>query len=412
MGDRQAAREKNTSSESNMRLAKRLFALSGSDGFERILSGVFQRRKVGKTVLPLHAGELDFNTPDVIVESAIEALRQHQTRYTPAAGIPLLRERIATHVASTRNIPVTADNVVVAPGAKPLIHFALLALCEPGDEVLYFSPAYPIYCSLIRFVGATPIGVPFDIGNGQIDLSLVEQNITPRTRAIIVNSPNNPTGSMLAPGALIGLAEIAKAHDLFVISDEIYSRITYTKAFRSIASLDGMPERTLIIDGFSKTFAMTGWRLGYGVMPVGLAQHFSALMLNTLSCNVAFTQYAAITALDSDTRIVDNMVESLCRRRDMVVSSLNNIPGVSCSVPDGAFYAFADVRSLGMPSLEIALALLDDYGVAVYPGSAFGGEGEGHIRLSFACSSEELRDAIERIAGFVELRLRGGFKEL
>jgi aspartate/methionine/tyrosine aminotransferase len=290
----------------------------------------------------------------------------------------------------------------VAPGAKPVVYFALLMLTEPGDDVLYLSPAYPIYRSLARFLGVNPVAVPMRIAGGAagIDIDALEAAVTPRTRAIILNSPSNPTGAVLSAETLAEIAAIVERHDLAVISDEIYSEMVYGTTFASIASIPGMLERTVLVDGYSKTFAMTGWRLGYGVMPSEIADHFSKLMTNTLSCNVAFTQRAAIAALEMPPAVVQDMIAALRARRDLFVDGLDGIPGVACARPQGAFYAFADFRELGVDSASASLALLRDHGVAAYPGTAFGRDYDGFVRFSFGGRPDILREALHEIRAY------------
>jgi aspartate/methionine/tyrosine aminotransferase len=373
-----------------------------SEGFEAVLRLVAQRRSRGERVLPLHAGEPDFPTPEPIVRAAHEALDDGDTRYTPAVGKPELRSAIAAHVRRTRNVEVGPEHVVVAPGAKPVVYFALLMLTEPGDDVLYLSPAYPIYRSLARFLGVNPVAVPMRIADGAagIDIDALEAAVTPRTRAIILNSPSNPTGAVLSAETLAEIAAIVERHDLAVISDEIYSEMVYGTTFASIASIPGMLERTVLVDGYSKTFAMTGWRLGYGVMPSEIADHFSKLMTNTLSCNVAFTQRAAIAALEMPPAVVQDMIAALRARRDLFVDGLDGIPGVACARPQGAFYAFADFRELGVDSASASLALLRDHGVAAYPGTAFGRDYDGFVRFSFGGRPDILREALHEIRAY------------
>jgi aspartate aminotransferase len=378
-----------------------------SEGFEAILDLVAERRRVGARVLPLHAGEPDFHTPEPIVAATKRALDDHDTRYTPAAGKPELRAAIAAHVARTRGIEVAPANVVVAPGAKPLVYFALLALTEPGDEMLYLAPAYPIYRSLARFLGLRPVAVPVAldrVSEGTIDLAALEAAVTPRTRVLILNSPSNPTGAVLTAETLAAIADVARRRDLVVVSDEIYSEMAYERPFASIASLPGMAERTVLIDGYSKTFAMTGWRLGYGVMPRELARHLATLMTNTLSCNVAFTQAGAVAALTLPPDVVAGMTAELRARRDLFVDGLNRIPGISCPRPGGAFYAFADLRGLGLGSMDAATALLREHGVAAYPGTAFGADYDGYVRFSFGGGQAVLREALVEIEAFARAR--------
>ncbi len=380
-----------------MRFATRLQRL-GAEGFDAVLTQVARRRAAGQEVLALHAGEPDFASPRHVVRAAAERLRAGDTHYAPTAGLPALREAVANEVAKTRNIPVSPEQVVIVPGAKPMIYFALLALCEDGDEVIYPDPSYPIYESLIRFVGATPVPLQVTIESGfAFDVDRLRALVTPRTRMIVLNSPSNPTGGVLPMPVLEGVARVCEEHDIVVLSDEIYSRIVYDGDAPSIASVSGMAERTVIVDGFSKTYAMTGWRLGYGVMAVPLARQVGRLILSTLSATATFIQPAGIEALRGSQDDVDAMVAAFRRRRDLMVAGLNEIPGFRCLKPQGAFYAFPQVASLGVPSTAMAEVLLNESGVATYPGRAFGPGGEGFIRLSFAASERVIAEGLRRI---------------
>ena len=374
-----------------------------SEGFGTILAKVAKRRRQGATVLPLHAGELDFDTPMSIVGAAKEALDRGDTRYTPAAGKPHLREAIAAYLSRTRGVPVNADQVVVTPGAKPMVFMALQALVEAGDEVVDFSPAYPIYCFLVRFMGAVPVPVALDPHASLVaDVDALHAAVTDRTRLIIVNTPANPTGAVFMRTALDAIAEVALERDVTVLVDEIYSRIIYEGRFESVLAIEGMEDRCIIVDGFSKTFCMTGWRLGYGVMRSDLAARMATYMTNTLSCNVAFSQEAAVAALALEDAAIDEMVAVLARRRELVVSGLRRIPGVRCALPAGAFYVLADLTELGLSSASLAQMLLDEHGIATYPGSAFGPELEGYLRLSFGAPDGVLEQALEGIAELVD----------
>jgi aspartate aminotransferase len=371
----------------------------GGQGMGDVLAQVGQLRAQGKRIISLHAGEPDFDTPGEIVETAIAALRSGQTHYTPALGIPVLRQAIAEEVSRTRRIPVDPEQVIVVPGAKPMIYFAVLALCQPGDEVICPDPGYPFYASLARFVGAKPVSLPMTMETGfSFDADCLRDLVTPRTRLIVLNSPSNPTGNVLERSDLEAVAEVALTRDIFVLSDEIYSRIVYDSPFQSIASIPGMAEHTIIVDGFSKTYAMTGWRLGYGVMPRELVPHIFKLILNTLSCTAAFSQSAGVEALRGSQEAVHRMVRIFLRRRGQMVEGLNRIPGLVCLEPKGAFYAFPKVNDVGMSSLQLTHYLLTEAGVATYPGSAFGSHGEGFLRLSFACSEQDIDEGLRRIA--------------
>ena len=352
----------------------------------------------GREIIHLEIGEPDFDTPAHIKAAAVRALDEGYTHYTPAAGIPALREAIADYIRRTRGIPVGPENVVVVPGGKPIMFFAILALVEEGDEVIYPNPGFPIYESMIRFVGGRPVPLRLRMENEfRVDVEELARLITPRTRMLILNSPANPTGGVLTREDLAAIAELCLEHDLVVLSDEIYSRILYEGEHISIASFPGMRERTIILDGFSKTYAMTGWRLGYGVMPEPLAEAVTRLMINSNSCTAAFTQIAGIAALPGPQDEVDRMVAAFRERREVIVEGLNRIPGFRCLKPKGAFYAFPNIEGTGMSSRELAAYLLEEAGVAVLSGTAFGEYGEGFLRLSFANSVENIHKALERI---------------
>jgi len=352
----------------------------------------------GRDIIHLEIGEPDFDTPRNIIDAAIKALNDGYTHYTPSAGFIQLRQTIAEYISKTRNIDVGPENVVVVPGGKPIIFFSILALCEEGDEVIYPNPGYPIYESMINFVGATPVPIRLRMEkNFSFDIDEFRSLISPRTKMIVINSPQNPTGGILTREDLEAIAEVAIENDIMVLSDEIYSRIIYDGEFQSIASLPGMKEHTILLDGFSKTYAMTGWRLGYGVMPEWLAEHITRLMTNSNSCAAAFTQIAGIEALTGPQDEVDKMVQAFRERRDLIVERLNKIPGFKCLKPSGAFYVFPNIEGTGMKSKEMADYLLYEGGVAVLPGTSFGEYGEGFIRLSYANSLENISKALDRI---------------
>jgi aspartate aminotransferase len=380
-----------------MDVAERMGRLGTESAFE-VLARARALEREGKTVVHLEIGEPDFDTPPHIKEAAKRALDAGATHYGPSAGLPELREAIARHIGETRGIPVGADEVVVTPGAKPIMFFAILALVNRGDEVVYPNPGFPIYESCINFVGGVPVPIPLleETGFG-LDLDQLERRVSAKTKLLIVNSPENPTGGVLTPDAIGRIAELARHYRIPVLSDEIYRRFLYEGQFASIASLPGMKAQTIILDGFSKSYAMTGWRLGYGVMPPPLAEHMTRLMTNSVSCTPTFVQQAGIAALQGDDTPVRTMVEEFRRRRDLIVDGLNRLPGVSCTRPRGAFYVFPNVKALGRPSKEIAQHLLDDGGVAVLWGTAFGEFGEGYLRLSYAASREDLERALERM---------------
>ena len=380
-----------------MNYAKRMSRLGTETAFE-VLAAAKILEAEGRPIIHLEIGEPDFDTPANIVEAGIKALRDGWHHYTPAVGIKELREVIAEEISRTRDIDASPDEVVVTPGAKPIIFFSLQALVGPGDEVIYPNPGFPIYESVIRFVGAKPVPVALkEELDFRMDIANLIGAISPRTRMIILNSPNNPTGSVLTKEDLETLAEICQERDLTILSDEVYNRMIYEGEHASIASLPGMRKKTIILDGFSKTYAMTGWRLGYGVMESALAEQIGKLMINSNSCTAAFTQVAGIEAIRGDQTESEQMIEIFRKRRDRVVELLNRVDGISCRSPKGAFYVFPNVKELGRPALEIQKALLQEASVALLSGTAFGSYGEGYLRLSYATSMEKLEEGIERI---------------
>ena len=384
-----------------MKLAQRMSRLGTETAFE-VLAKAKALEAQGREIIHLEIGEPDFNTPANVVEAGIAGLRNGQTHYTPAAGVLPLRQTIADEVAKTRGIPVHPDQVVVVPGGKPIMFYAMLALCEAGDEVIYPNPGFPIYESMIRFSGATAVPIPLRMENDfGLDVAELRSLITDRTRLIILNSPANPTGGVLSSADLAQVAETALERGIPVLSDEIYCRILYEGEFASIASVPGMAEQTIILDGFSKTYAMTGWRLGYGVMPVELARQITKLMVNSNSCTAAFTQTAGIEALSGPQESVEAMVAAFRRRRDLIVDGLNRIPGFRCLTPKGAFYVFPNIEGTGRHSQELADMLLYEAGVAALSGTCFGAYGEGFLRFSYANSEENLAKALDRIAAVV-----------
>ncbi len=355
----------------------------------------------GREIIHLEIGEPDFETPPHIVEAGCRALRDGHTHYTPTAGIPELRAAIAEEVASSRHIAVEPEQVVVTPGGKPIMFFVILALVEEGDEVLLPNPAFPIYESMVDFVGGRPVFVPLRQEHEfRFDLDEFRAGLSERTKLVILNSPANPTGGVLTPEDMSGLAEVLRERpDVFVLADEIYSRLLYTGPFASIASEPGLgPDgRTIILDGFSKTYAMTGWRLGYGVMPEPLAEHVTKLQVNSNSCTNAATQYAGLAALAGPQDSVDLMLAEFRARRDLIVSGLNALTGVACIAPQGAFYAFPRISGTGHHADALADLLLDEAGVACLAGTAFGRYGEGHLRFSYANSRNNITRALERM---------------
>lgn len=380
----------------------------GTEGAFVVLARARELESEGREILHLEIGEPDFGTPDNIVEAAVSAISAGYTHYTPASGIREVREAVARSIADRHGVEVDPTCVVLVPGTKNAIHFTLLACVEPGDEVIVPDPGYPAYESLARFVGGVPVGVPLREESGfRMDLEELAALVTPRTRVLIINTPQNPTGGVLTAEDVAFVADLARRHDLVVISDEIYSQIVYGFQHRSPISEPGMLERTVLVDGLSKAYAMCGWRLGYAVAPPELAAKMDALMINTSSCAAAFTQMAAVEALESpeSERSVERMVAEFQRRRDLVVDGLNAIPGVRCNLPEGAFYAFPNITGTGVPEGELAHRLLGEAGVAVLPGTAFGPGGKGYIRLAYTQSEATLRSALDRIADHLARRV-------
>ena len=385
--------------------AKRMESLGTETAFE-VLAKAKALEKQGKDIVHLEIGEPDFDTPRNIKEAAIKAMNTGYTHYVPSAGIPEFRQAIADYVSKTRNLEVGAEEVVVTPGGKPIMFFTILALVNPGDEVLYPNPGFPIYESLINFVGAKPVPIPLEEKNDfSLDREYVKKMITKKTKLIILNSPENPTGGVLSREDLKVIADcIALRDDVFVLSDEIYSRIIYDSKHESITAFPGMKEKTIILDGFSKTYAMTGWRLGYGVMRKDLATKMAQLMTNSNSCTSAFTQMAGIEALNGPQTEEEKMVAEFKRRREVIVEGLNKIKGFACKKPRGAFYVFPNITGTGMDCRKLGDHLLNNAGVAVLPGTSFGKFGEGYLRLSFANSVENIKKALDRIRNAVEKR--------
>ncbi len=382
-----------------MRLASRMERIGTETAFEAA-ARARALEATGRDVIHLELGEPDFDTPRHVSEAAARALLDDgATHYTAATGIAPLREAIVADVKRWKGIDATADQVVVTPGAKPIMFYAMLALVEDGDEVIYPNPGFPIYESMARYVGGTPVAAPLQEANEfRMDVDEVASLISPRTRMLVFNSPHNPTGSILTDADIRRLAELAVEHDLVVLADEIYGRLQYEGSPLSIATLPGMADRTITLDGFSKTFAMTGWRLGYGVIPEWLAPSFSRLVINSVSCTNAFAQAGAVQALTGPQDDADAMRTEFIARRQLMVDGLNAIPGVSCVMPHGAFYTFPNIASFGRTSAEIADHLLYDAGVCGLAGTAFGKHGEGYLRFSYANSRENLSAALERVA--------------
>ncbi len=380
-----------------MKIAERISRLVVESAFDVLLKARSLEAE-GRHIIHLEIGEPDFNTPQPIIDAAKEALDQGWTHYGPPQGLPACREAVASYVSRTRNVSVSAKNVCMVPGAKPMLFFPVLALIEAGDEVLYPDPAFPIYRSLINFLGAKPVPMPLREARGfSLDLDHVRDSLTDRTKLIILNSPENPTGGIIPEADIRQLAELVRDRDVMILSDEIYSRICYDGQAFSIASVPGMLEKTIIMDGFSKSYAMTGWRLGYGVLPEWLVEPVNKLMANSNTCAASFVQRAAITGLNGPQTEVEDMVREFRRRRDMFCPALNEIPGFRCTLPAGAFYAFVNIEGTGRTSQEMEDILLQQAGVACLDGAAFGDCGRGYLRLSYANSFDNLSEAIRRI---------------
>jgi aspartate aminotransferase len=389
-----------------LRLASRMSRLGTETAFE-VLNRARQLEKQGKEIIHLEIGEPDFDTPANVIEAGVEALHKGWTHYGPAAGLPELRQTIADYVSRTRKVPVSSDEVVVVPGGKPIIFFTILALIDAGDEVIYPNPGFPIYESMIKYSLGKAIPIPLrEERDFSVDVKELASLITDRTKLIILNSPHNPTGGVLTRKDIFEVAEAIGDRNILVLSDEIYSRLIYEGDHFSIMSVPGFKERTIMLDGFSKTYAMTGWRLGYGVMRPDLAAHISRLVINSNSCTASFTQVAGIEALRGDQSSVDKMSTEFKRRRDAFVAGLNKIKGFSCRMPKGAFYAFPNITKTGWSSRKLADALLEQAGVACLTGTAFGEYGEGYLRFSVANSLENLNKALGRIEVWVGKNLR------
>src|SRR5271157_5278296 len=381
-----------------MKLAERMSRIGVESAFD-VLVRARALEAQGRSVIHLEIGEPDFRTPPHIVEAAKKALDEGWTHYGPTQGFPELSEPIAAHVSRSRGVSVGPQHVSVVPGGKPIIFFPMMALLEPGDEVIYPNPGFPIYESMIRFLGARPVPMPLEEDRGfSFDLNLFRDRLSDRTKLVILNSPENPTGGVIPRADIAAVAGMLRERDVLVLSDEIYSRIHYgDEAPVSIASFPGMLEKTIILDGFSKTYAMTGWRMGYGVMPEWLVEAVNKLMVNSNSCTASFTQRAGIAALTGPQDCVAAMVAEFRRRRDAICRGLNEIPGFRCAVPGGAFYAFSNVTGTGISSNELADYLLYEAGVSCLHGGCFGEYGDGYIRFSYANSLANLMEAVERI---------------
>jgi aspartate aminotransferase len=384
-----------------MKLAQRMSRI-GVEGAFKVLARAHALEAQGRDILHLEIGEPDFDTPPHIVEAAKRALDDGWTRYGPAQGLPELREAIASHISRTRGIRVGPDRVSVVPGGKPIVFFPMLALIEPGDEVIYPDPGFPIYESMINFLGATPVPIPLVEERGfSFDLNLLRDRLSAKTKLLILNSPHNPTGGVIPADDIRAIADMVRDRDLMVLADEIYSEIYFDQPPLSITTFPGMLEKTIILDGFSKTYAMTGWRLGYGVMPEWLVEAVNKLMVNSNSCTASFTQRAGIAALTGPQNLTAKMVAEFRRRRDAFCAGLNALPGFRCTLPGGAFYAFPNITGTGWSSEALADALLEKAGVACLSGKSFGAYGEGYLRFSIANSYEKLMEAVERIKNFL-----------
>ena len=380
-------------------LADRMSRLGTESAFE-VLARARAMEAAGAQVIHLEIGEPDFPTAPHIVEAAVEALRAGQTHYVPAPGIPPLREAVASFLERTGRLRTSPDRVIVTPGAKPIMFFTIMALCGPGDEVLYPDPSFPMYESITGLAGAVGVPIPLRQGNDfRIDTDELARLVTDRSKLLIINSPHNPCGSALTQADCEAIAEIAQRHDLIVLSDEVYWAIRYGEhPHASVLDVDGMADRTILLDGWSKTFAMTGWRLGFGVFPDALVEPVTRMVINSVSCTSAFSQYAAIAALDGPWAPVEEMVAEFRRRRDVIVTGLNEIPGLHCVQPQGAFYAFPSISGTGLTAAELQARLLTEAGVAALAGTAFGTFGEGYLRFSYANSVENIRAALGAIS--------------
>jgi len=388
-----------------LRLAKRMARLGTETAFEVLVKARALEAK-GREIVHLEIGEPDFDTPGNIIDAATDALHKGFTHYGPSAGMPPLRETIAEYVSETRRVEATPEEVVVVPGGKPIIFFTILALVEEDDEVIYPNPGFPIYESMIDFLGARAVPIQLrEEMEFRMDVNELEELITDRTKLIILNSPQNPTGGMLTKEDIEGIARAIGDRNIMILTDEIYSRLIFEGEHHSIMSLDGMKDRCILLDGFSKTYAMTGWRMGYGVMRADLATHIARLMTNSNSCTASFTQVAGIEALRGPQGSVDSMCAEFKKRRDIMVGGLNQIKGFSCLLPKGAFYVFPNIKKTEWPSKKLADALLEDAGVAALSGTAFGSFGEGYLRFSVANSIENIEKALERVSDWTKKNL-------
>ncbi len=390
-----------------MKLSKRMDRLGTETAFQ-VLARAQALEAKGKDIVHLEIGEPDFDTPQNIRDAATEALNKGYTHYCNSQGLVPVRVEIAKEMERTRGVPVDPQRVIVTPGAKPIMFYTMLALLDRGDEAIYPDPLYPIYESMINFSGAKAVPVRLhEELDFRFDINELKSKVTPRTKLIILNSPHNPTGGVLEEEDVRAIAEIAQEHNITVLSDEVYEHIIYEGKHHSITSLPGMLDRTILLNGFSKTYAMTGWRLGYAVMPQELVEPVVRLITNSVSCTAPFIQYAGIEALTGPQDSVPKMVNEFKKRRDLIVDGLNQIPGISCRRPKGAFYVFPNIKKLGVDCNRFADYLLDEGGVATLPGTHFGQYGDGYLRLSYATSQEVIRKGLERIsAAAVKIRPR------
>ena len=383
-------------------LSRSLDRLGTETAFE-VLARAKALEASGRRVIHLEIGEPDFATPAHIVEAGMKALRDGHTHYCPAPGLPVLREACAEHLSRHRGLAIDPSRVLVAPGAKPFLFFGVLATCDPGDEVIYPNPGFPIYESVIRWLGATPVPLPIVEERGfAFSADDLAERLSPRTKLVILNSPANPTGGIVDRELNVEIARVLAEHDCWILSDEVYAEMLYDSEHDTVAGHEGLLDRTILLDGFSKTFAMTGWRLGYAALPRQLVEPITRLMINSVSCTAPAVQLAGVAALTGPRDEVDVMLAEFRRRRDAVVTGLNELPGVSCVVPRGAFYAFPNVAGTGLAAKELADRLLDEAGVAVLAGTAFGEHGEGYLRLSYANSLENIEEALASMRTLLE----------
>ena len=378
-------------------LASRLSVMSG-EGALSVFARAKELERQGRSIIHLELGEPDFHAAEPVIEALEKALRGGKDRYCTVAGVPALRDEITKYLQRTRDIQVDGKNIVIAPGCKIILFLAMMAIIEPGDEVLYPDPGFPGYPSITAGFGGVPVSYELSERRGfQADPDEIAAKITPRTKAIITCSPNNPTGTVYTDAVQRRIAELAVEYDLYVLSDEIYARIVYSDCYLSMLSYPGMHERTCIIDGFSKSFAMTGWRLGYAVVPPHIVEPLELLVVNTYTCTAEFTQYAAIEALRDTTGATPRMVAQFASRREQFIRELNQVPGFRCPAPDGAFYAWVNITGTGLKAEEVCRVMLEEAGVAAIPGAAFGPSGRDFVRFSFASSNATLHEAVERI---------------